>query len=387
MLSLLHAAIHVCSVSKGHCRCQGVCLVQTSKITDFSDAHGPTPLGVNCSKDWFGVWLPECRTWCRNLHSAGFQTFWEVLQYYPKDYVVYQQYLQSDSFVQLQGTVSKSSVGGPYLQLQIQVDPIHNPLLNPPEPLGILSPTEMTRFNFELNPHASEDLDSDDLSNDDINDDDDEQALLDELHSDSAELSTASELNEHGRSFLPEQASTSAPMSPSPSTSSPPGARLGNSGPEQQLGQQVLEVKQFFGGRFGRYGASKIAMANPAGSRVQVHCKVSPGAAPGKRLELACGFASMIFLCASDKSTSITCVLSQQHISSLVGFVLLARVVEHCLGKTNGHAADAAIPSAHMAPAGFALAADVALCQAKQTVQVHSFLRFSITVPQVPENA
>ena len=215
-----------------------------------------------------------------------------MLQYYPKDYIVYQPYLQRDSFVQLQGTVSKSTVGGPYLQLQIQVDPIHNPLLKPPEPLGILSPTEMTHSTFELDPRASEEADShpEGVPNDDITDDD-EQALLDELHSDSAELSTAPELNEHGRSVLPEEASTSAPWSPGTPSSSQPGARIGNSGPEQQSGQQVLEVKQYFGGKFGRYGASKIAMTNPAGSRVQVQCKVSSGAAPGEHLPFSCGFA------------------------------------------------------------------------------------------------
>lgn len=231
---------------------------------------------------------------CRNLKSAGFETFWEVLQYYPKDYIVYQPHLQRDSFVQLQGTVSKSSVGGPYLQVQILVDPIHNPLLNPPEPLGILSPTEMTLSI--LDPQASEESDShsDDLPDDDITDDDHE-ALLDELYSDSAELSFASELDEHGRSVVPEVASTSDPLSPGLS-SSQPGARLRNSGLEQHSGQQILEVKQYFGGKFGRYGASKIALANPAGSRVQVHCKVSPGAAPGKHLGLLCGIALMFWL-------------------------------------------------------------------------------------------
>lgn len=229
--------------------------------------------------------MSTCRPWCRNLKSAGFETFWEVLQYYPKDYIVYQPYLQSDGFIQLQGTVSKSSVGGPYLQLQIQVDPTNNPLLNPPEPLGILSPTEMTHSNIEPALQANEESGShsDDTSFDDITDDD-EQALLDELHSDSAELSTAPELNEHGRSVFPEEASTSGPVFPDSSPSSHPGARLGSSGPEQLSGQQVLEVKQFFGGRFGRFAASKIVTANPAGSRVQVHCKVSSGAAPGKQL-------------------------------------------------------------------------------------------------------
>lgn len=213
--------------------------------------------------------------------SAGFETFWEVLQYYPKDYIVYQPYLQSEAFVQLQGTVTKSSAGGPYLQLQIQVDPPHNPLLHPPEPLGILSLTEMTNPELELAPQAQDDSgsQSDDLSTDDITEDD-EEAMFDELHlDDSAELSMIQELNEHGRTVLPED--TSAPLPPDPASSSQPG--LGNAGnPEQQSGQQILEVRQYFGGKFGRYGASKVAMAHPAGGRVQVHCKVSPGAAPGE---------------------------------------------------------------------------------------------------------
>lgn len=224
----------------------------------------------------------ELSTCCRNLTSAGFETFWEVLQYYPKDYIVYQPYLQSDAFVQLQGTVAKSSAGGPYLQLQIQVDPPHNPLLHPPEPLGILSLTEMTNPELELAPQAHDDSasHSDDLSSDDITEDD-EEAMLDELHlDDSAELSMIQELNEHGRTVLPEDASTSASLPPDPASSSQPGARLGN--PEQQSGQQILEIRQFFAGKFGRYGASKVAMAHPAGCRVEVHCKVSPGAAPGE---------------------------------------------------------------------------------------------------------
>ena len=236
--------------------------------------------------------MSTCRPWCRNLKSAGFETFWEVLQYYPKDYIVYQPYLQRDGFVQLQGTVSKSNVGGPYLQLQIQVDPLHNPLLNPPEPPGILSPTEMTQSNFEVALQANEESGShSDIVFDNIPDDDEEALHFDELHSDSAELSTAPELNEHGRSVLPEDASTSSSAFPDSSPSSHPGARLGSSGPEQLSGQQVLEIKQYFGGRFGRFGASKIVTANPAGSRVQVHCKVSPGAAPGMQLGLLCGLA------------------------------------------------------------------------------------------------
>ena len=332
-----------------------------SKITAYPDARCLILLFkrlVLCHVSWLAgkkgttacingndLCLPECPTWCRNLQSAGFETFWEVLQYYPKDYIVYQPYLQSDGFVQLQGTVSKSGVGGPYLQLQIQVDPIHNPLLNPSEPLGILSPTEMTRFNFELDPRASEDVDSDDLFNNDFNiDDDDEQALLDELHSDSAELSTAPELNQHGRSVLAEEASTSAHFSPSPSSSSQPGARLGNSGPEQQSGQQVLEVKQFVGGRFGRYAASKIAVANPAGSRVQVHCKVSPGAAPGKPLDPVCGDAPMIwFVCRRKFSFDHSSSFRTAH-PSLVEFVLLVTVIDQGIGIANGHTAAAEIP-------------------------------------------
>lgn len=210
-----------------------------------------------------------------------------MLQYYPKDYIVYQPYLQSDAFVQLQGTVAKSSAGGPYLQLQIQVDPHHNPLLHPPELLGILSLTEMTNTEFELAPQAHECFGS---HSDDLSEDDDDEAMFDELHlEDSAELSIIQELNEHGRTVLPEDASTSALLPPGPASSSQPGARLGNAGnPEQQSGQQILEVRQYFAGKFGRYGASKVAMAHPAGSRVQVHCKVAPGAAPGETFGRHC---------------------------------------------------------------------------------------------------
>lgn len=209
---------------------------------------------------------------CRNLKAAGFETFWEVLQYYPKDFIVYQPYLQSGGFVQLQGTITKSSVGGPYLQLQVQVDPIHNPLLNPPEPIGILAPTEMTDLDNEAAAQTDDEVE--------LHIDDDE-SFDDESHSGSFESSTSSELNEHGRSIVPEEASTSSVPLSHPASSSPqPAACL----EEQQAGQQTLEVKQFFGGKFGRYGASKLAMAHPVGGRVRVHCKVSPGSAPGKTL-------------------------------------------------------------------------------------------------------
>ncbi|KAL3158650.1 hypothetical protein ABBQ32_011393 [Trebouxia sp. C0010 RCD-2024] len=206
----------------------------------------------------------------KNLKAAGFETFWEVLQYYPKDFIVYQPYLQSGGFVQLQGTITKSSVGGPYLQLQVQVDPIHNPLLNPPEPIGILAPTEMTDLDNEAAAQTDDEVE--------LHIDDDE-SFDDESHSGSFESSTSSELNEHGRSIVPEEASTSSVPLSHPASSSPqPAACL----EEQQAGQQTLEVKQFFGGKFGRYGASKLAMAHPVGGRVRVHCKVSPGSAPGR---------------------------------------------------------------------------------------------------------
>ena len=245
--------------------------------------------------------------WCVTVNTVagisrrqGLRRFGRCCSTTLRDYIVYQPYLQSDAFVQLQGTVAKSSAGGPYLQLQIQVDPTHNPLLHPPEPLGILSLTEMTNPELELAPQAHNDSasHSDDLSNDDITEDD-EEAMLDELHlDDSAELSMIQELNEHGRTVLPEETSTSARLPPDPASSSLSGARLGNSGnPEQQCGQQTLEIRQFFAGRFGRYGASKVAMAHPAGCRVQVHCKVSPGAAPGETFARHFSFLPFCYEC------------------------------------------------------------------------------------------
>ena len=233
---------------------------------------------------------------CRNLKSAGFETFWEVLQYYPKDYDIYQPYLQSGAFVQLQGTISKSGMGGPYLQLQIQVDPIHNPLLNPTELVATLASPEVTDLDIK----SGSEPDEEGLFSrwDDDDDGDDDESLDDGLYSVSVDLSTISELDEHGRSVLPEEASTSGPLLPHSSASLQPGTRLGNSSSEQQSGQQILEVKQFFGGRFGRYGALKIAQANPAGARVMVHCKVSPGSAPGKKFGLnsSCHFALMLLM-------------------------------------------------------------------------------------------
>ena len=69
---------------------------------------------------------------CRNLKKAGFETFWEVLQYYPKEYICYQTHLQHSRHVLVQGTVAKSYAGGPNFNMEVWVDPMHNPLLAAP---------------------------------------------------------------------------------------------------------------------------------------------------------------------------------------------------------------------------------------------------------------
>lgn len=182
----------------------------------------------------------------------------------------------------MQGTITKSSVGGPYLQLQIQVDPVHNPLLNPSEPLGILSPSQTTDLDEEAAPQTDEDFDT-------PHTDDDDDSFDDELNS--LESSTFPELNEHGRSILHEEESTSGLTSSALASSS-----------SQLAGQQTLDIKQFFGGKFGRYGASKLAIAYPAGSRVRVHCKVSPGSSPG---EVPLSWEPQMFCCKSARRTLI----------------------------------------------------------------------------------
>ena len=154
------------------------------------------------------------------------------------------------------------------------VDPTHNPLLDPKDSLSsAVSASDDTESGAESAPDEEYEL----LTDDDL-------SLGDGLNSDLAESTSVSELNEHGRSIVPEEASTSSFSLPYSSASSVGGGKSGNAVPKQLCEQQILEVKQYFGGPYARYGATNMSSANPVGSKVLVQCKASMGATPGENL-------------------------------------------------------------------------------------------------------
>lgn len=204
--------------------------------------------------------------------AAGFETFWELLQYYPKEYIQYQTHLQRDRHVMVQGTVTKSSAGGPTFNLEMRVDAAHNPLLHPPENTPFPGTPDDPSQDLEGSLHEDAEYSSTT---------DDEAELFPESH-----LDSDSGLNEHGRSVSPEEASTSA-YSPSSSQPShphhdghPPPPR--GAQPEQLQGQQTLEVKKFLAGRMAHFGARSLAAQFRVGSQVMVQGKVTVGSKPGQ---------------------------------------------------------------------------------------------------------
>lgn len=181
--------------------------------------------------------------------------------------------------MRLQGTVSKSTTGGPYCNIQVLVDPTHSPLLNPPESKDSLSTATSASDDDDLGAESAPQADDE---YEPLTDDD--SSLSDGLSSEFAESTSVSELNEHGRSIAPEEASTSSSSQSYSSVSLLTGARSGNEISEQLSEQQTLEVKQYFGGPYSKYGANNMSSANPVGSRVLVQCKASMGATPGENL-------------------------------------------------------------------------------------------------------
>ena len=201
-----------------------------------------------------------------------------MLQYYPKDYIVYRPYLQNGGHVRLQGTVSKSAMGGPYCNIQVIVDPQHNPLLRPPDAQDLPSPassasdmtaspaSNMTELNSDAGSASQTDEDYESGSEDD-------SLQLDD---------SISGLSEHGRTLVPEEASTRASALPYSTSASQPGAHFGTPNPGQLSKQQVLEVKQYCGGRYGSMKGRGMVADSPVGARVMVQCKVAMGATSGE---------------------------------------------------------------------------------------------------------
>ncbi|KAL0044700.1 hypothetical protein WJX82_006055 [Trebouxia sp. C0006] len=215
--------------------------------------------------------------------KAGFETFWEVLQYYPKDYTPFQTHLQHQKHVVVRGRVTKSYGGSHGFNMEVLVDPVCNPLLHPPaDDPSLDSPDDPLQglgasFQQEEEDQAS------------CTDADDEDQA--DLSSDS-DLDAASGLDEHGRSVITEEASTSA-LSHSSSSSSnashassspdanPSFPSQSVASPQQYSEQQTLVVNKYFQGSRGAFGARNLANQYRVGSEVMVQGKVTVGTKPG----------------------------------------------------------------------------------------------------------
>ena len=216
--------------------------------------------------------------------KAGFETFWEVLQYYPKDYTPFQTHLQHQKHVVVRGRVTKSYGGSHGFNMEVLVDPVCNPLLHPPaDDPSLDSPDDPLQglgasFQQEEEDQAS------------CTDADDEDQA--DLSSDS-DLDAASGLDEHGRSVITEEASTSA-LSHSSSSSSnashassspdanPSFPSQSVASPQQYSEQQTLVVNKYFQGSRGAFGARNLANQYRVGSEVMVQGKVTVGTKPGQ---------------------------------------------------------------------------------------------------------
>lgn len=127
---------------------------------------------------------------CRNLTEAGFETFWDVLQYYPKEYVYHDTQLSHDSHVIVPGTVTKAFGVRNSLFITIKVDTMQ------PTPISsaataVQSPPEQSSTSSSL---VADEEDSDVGTSTLSSDGDSGSSLL---------------LNENGRTVTPEETSTS----------------------------------------------------------------------------------------------------------------------------------------------------------------------------------
>lgn len=215
--------------------------------------------------------------------KAGFETFWEVLQYYPKGYTPFQTHLQHEKHVVVRGTVTKSYGGSHGFNMEVLVDPVCFPLLHPqaddPSPDSPDDPHQGLGASFQQE-------EQDQASCTDA--DDEDQADL----SSDPDLDSVSGLYEHGRRVIPEEASTSAPSHPSsssPDTLHAPDHHSGDpsfpsqtvASPQQHSEQQALVVNKYFQGSRGAFGARNLANQYRVGSEVMVQGKVNMGTKPG----------------------------------------------------------------------------------------------------------
>ena len=180
---------------------------------------------------------------CRDLTKAGFDTFWEVLQYYPKEYVYHHTHLQNDSHVIIPGTVSKSYGANRSLFITIQVDDI-------PAPSASSAPIPSSSHTQQLQASSSA------------------STAYSNSHADSETL-----LNEHGRSVTPEQASTSASGLASSETQAPHAATVARG-----RGVQTVHVKKFIPNQRACWSVSK---QYSAGTQVMLQGRVTQASKPG----------------------------------------------------------------------------------------------------------
>ncbi|KAL0024844.1 hypothetical protein WJX79_004631 [Trebouxia sp. C0005] len=218
--------------------------------------------------------------------KAGFETFWEVLQFYPKDYIPFQTHLQHEKHVVVRGRVTKSYGGSHGFNMEVVVDPICNPLQHPPA----AEPSPDSPDDLHQGFGASFQQEEEDQASGTDADDEDQADLSSDPH-----LNLASGLNEHGRSVIPEEASTSALSQSSSSSphashaSSSPHHHLGDpsfpsqavASPQQHSKQQTLAVNKYFQGSRGAFGARNLASQYRVGSEVIVQGKVTIGTKPG----------------------------------------------------------------------------------------------------------
>lgn len=193
---------------------------------------------------------PSCV--CRDLTKAGFETFWEVLQYYPKEYIYHHSHLQNDSHVIVPGTVIKSYGANRSLFITIQVDDTPLPSANTPSPAG---PDQLQQ---------SED------SSGMLGDDDSANSSSKAYSGSDADSELL--LNEHGRSVEPEEASTSTPGT-APSASQPPATAA--------RGPQMVHVKKFIHNQRACWSVTK---QYSAGTQVMLQGRVTQASKPGMQL-------------------------------------------------------------------------------------------------------
>jgi len=254
--------------------------------------------------------------------KAGFETFWEVLQYYPKDYTPFQTHLQHQKHVVVRGRVTKSYGGSHGFNMEVLVDPVCNPLLHPPaddpsldspdDPLQGLGASFQQEEEDQASCTDADDEDQSDLSSD-------------------SDLDSASGLDEHGRSIIPEEASTSAlshSSSSSPSTSyasSSPDAHPGTpsfpsqtvASPRQHSEQQTLVVNKYFRGSRGAFGARNLANQYRVGSEVMVQGKVTAGSKPGQ----SCVLTTSLSAASSPSSSAAAAAAAGSPSSSLSSYI------------------------------------------------------------------